>query len=121
MLHAMAKMFRSSFEAKLQRLGYGEVELDESHSCRHEPATSAVFHMPDPEIVEGARTHGDLGWSRFVGCADCCRDLADTLACGGLYMHVRVFAGELDVTDEAQFEPAELRPAAEPLPDDDDE
>lgn len=116
----MANTSRTSFEAQLQRLGYGEVELDESHSCRHHPATSAVFHMPDAEVVEGARTHADLGWFKFEGCEDCCRDVAGILACGGLYKHVRVFDGELDVTDETLFESSVVRPAAELLPDDEE-
>ena len=120
MLREMANMTRSSFEAQLQRLGYGEIELDDSHSCRHASATSAVFYMPDAEVVETARTHGDLGWFKFEGCEACCRDVAGTLACGGLYRHVRVFAGERDVTDETLFESSPLRPAAEPLPDDDE-
>jgi hypothetical protein len=120
MLCGMANMSRSAFEAALQRLGYGEIELDESHSCRHMPETSAVFHMPDAEVVDGARTYGDLGWFKFLGCVDCCRDMAGVLACGGMYSNVRVFDGEVDVTSETLFEPSALRPADEPLPDDED-
>ena len=121
MLRGMATMSRSAFEAELQRLGYSEIELDESYSCRHMPETSAVFHMPDPEVVDGARTYGDLGWFRFLGCEDCCRDLAGVLACGGCYSNVRVFNGEVDVTRETLFEPWALQPAEQPLPDYEDE
>lgn len=106
---------RPAFEAELRRLGYDAPGSFDSDPCVHDdPEACAVFVMPTREVQQ-AETYGQLGWLVYEGCWDCCTDCTKTLNCGGMYTHLRLFAG--GVLAE-RFDDDEVRPAGEPIDDD---
>ncbi|MCY0989275.1 hypothetical protein OV203_19205 [Nannocystis sp. ILAH1] len=106
---------RSAFEAELRRLGYGQLDSFDSDPCVHQDADEcAVFVMPTRECKDAA-TYGQLGWLVYEGCRDCCEACTRTLNCGGMFTHLRVFAGGV-LTE--RFDDDEIRPAAAPVDDD---
>ena len=96
---------RAAFEARLQLLGYPELTPFHTYPCPHAPDESCtVFVMPHEACFEHPRTYGDLGWQIYTGCEECCRGAWCVLSCGGLFRHIRVFVGGVDLagpsTDE---------------------
>ncbi|WAS98848.1 hypothetical protein [Nannocystis punicea] len=114
---AAAPPTRTDFEAALQGLGYAAPEPFPHDVCRHRGRPRcAVYTMPSADCRHDPRSFGDLGWRVYEGCEACCMEVGGVLFCGGLYEHVRVFRGQVDITGTTGAGLFELQPAHELLP-----
>ncbi|WP_143140880.1 hypothetical protein [Nannocystis exedens] len=66
--------------------------------------------MPTREVKEA--DDGELGWLVYEGCRACCTACPRTLDCGGMFTHLRGFAGGVLVE---RVDDDQIRPAGEPI------
>lgn len=106
---------RAQLDERLNDLGY-EVTRDDA-SCDHPREVEwAVYYQPDPDCLDHpVDSYGDIGWSRVDGCRDCVEEFGEALFCGGLYLNIRIFEGDRDVTDDYNLLTDALKHPSTPL------
>ena len=85
----------SIFKNELKAQGLGTVPVfDAVEPCTHSYETKCVLYVkPDPEEDEEYE-----GWHKYEGCKECVTELGEVFFCGGLYLDLRMFEGEIELS-----------------------